>query len=467
MKTPRKTITTQNISRMLNMKPISIMTIGGSDPSGGAGIQADLKAFNLLGLHGTTTLTSITVQNTQRVSSVEPLPISLIEQQIDELMNDFSITFIKTGLLCDQQTITLITKKAKRYGWSVIVDPVLGSTTGDSLAATNTISTFKNNLLPQCFCVTPNISEAESLTNTTIQTTEDMKHAARQLNRSGAKHVIIKGGHLQGKNATDIYYDGSHYYDCSLPLIPNKKAHGSGCTLSALYTGFLALEKQSIDAFYHAKYLLWYMIKTGFFPGKGVDILNTSPSVIQQSPIPFPSKNHFTIWHTLHQHLQPIIEILPKDLVPEVGINIGYALSNAQSKEEICALSGRIISTSTGVSSCGPLCFGGSQHIASIILACMKYDTDLRSAMNIKYSEKNLSCCRREGLEIASFDRKDEPVTVDSTMEWGTTQALKKHHARPQLIYDTGSIGKEPMIRIIGKHPKELYKTLCRIINHV
>ncbi len=446
------------------IKQKTVMSIGGSDPSGGAGIQTDLKAFNLLGLHGTTTITSITVQNTQQVSRVQPLSTDLIEEQIDALMQDFDIQTVKTGLLCNNDIISLVGKKTKEYNWTLIVDPVLGATTGDQLADIKEINTLQTNLLPQSFLITPNLHEAETLTNTSIKSIKDMKEAAVQLKEMGATHVLIKGGHLQTKQAKDLLYDGKQYHQYSLPFIPEKKAHGSGCTLSALITSYLALGKNIADAVNHSKHLLWQMIQEGFFPGKGVDILSTSPPILQHAPRPMSSIEHFKVWHLLQQSIKHICTELPLLFVPEVGINIGYALPNATTADEICALNGRIIKKKNGVPQCGQLCYGGSKHIASIILAAMNQHPTSRSAMNIRYTKENLSYCEQTDLTLASFHRADQPETIDSTMEWGTTQAIQNQSTIPDLIFDLGSIGKEPMIRIIANDPKHLLEKLRSII---
>lgn len=446
------------------MKQKTVMSIGGSDPSGGAGIQTDLKAFNLLGLHGTTTITSITVQNTQRVSRVQPLSTDLIEEQIDVLMDDFDIQTVKTGLLCNDDIISLVGKKTKEYNWTLIVDPVIGATTGDQLADINEINTLQTNLLPQSFLITPNLHEAETLTNTSIKSIADIKKAAKILKKMGATNVLIKGGHLQTEQANDLFYDGKQYHQYSLPFITQKKAHGSGCTLSALITGYLALGKNTADAINNSKHLLWQMIQEGFFPGKGVDMLNTSPSILQHAPHPMHSTDHFKVWHMLQQSIEHICTELPRSFVPEVGINIGYALPNARNADDICALNGRIIKKKNGVQQCGQLSFGGSKHIASIILAAMNQHPTLRSAMNIQYTKENLSYCKQTNLTIASFNRANQPKTIDSTMEWGTTQAIQNKTNIPDVIYDLGSIGKEPMMRLIANNPKNLLEKLKIII---
>ena len=145
-------------------------------------------------------------------------------------------------------------------------------------------------------------------------------------------------------------------------------------------------------------------------------------------------------------------------------MNFGFSLPNPNTKQDICALSGRIIHTSEGVEPCGTFLFGGSDHIASIILAVTRTYPKLRSALNIHYSPEILKYCEQTDLSISSFDREQQPKTVPSTMDWGTSIAIKQTSKPPDLVYDTGSIGKEPMIRILGIHPQNVILKLKKII---
>jgi hydroxymethylpyrimidine kinase / phosphomethylpyrimidine kinase / thiamine-phosphate diphosphorylase len=449
------------------MKPTIAMTIGGSDPSAGAGIQADLKAFTALDVHGVSILTCITVQNTQTVKKIIPLPPGDIKQQIDHIVEDIPIHFVKTGLLYQPEIARIIAAEAKKHKWTLVVDPVLVATSGDTLSTTNLTEEIKNTLLPVSTIITPNIPEAEALTNSSINSTDDMKNAAKKIHTMGAKYVIIKGGHQKEKQANDLYYDGEQFIFRSLPRIPQKKAHGSGCTFSALLTGLLSKEYDVEFSFILAKAMVWNMINTGYHLGKGSDVLQITSKIANNAPYSLPTSDHVDVWMTLSRFLQDILDMLPLSFIPEVGMNIGYALQHAKSKEDICALNGRIIRSTTKAQRCGTLQFGSSKHIASIILAVMKTNPDIRCAMNIKYSPKNLSLCEQTSYRISSFDRTYEPKDVSSTMEWGTKTAIEQSKTCPDIIYDKGGIGKEPMIRILGKNPEEVYtKLICILKQH-
>lgn len=446
------------------MKSITAMTIGGSDSSGGAGIQADLKAFTALNIHGTTILTSITVQNTQKVKKIIPISIDDIRNQIEIIMEDIPIKHVKTGLLYQPETAKLIANLSKKYQWKLIVDPVLTATSGDSLATKELAEEIKKTLIPTATIITPNIPETEALTQRTIDSETDMKEIAKTIHEMGAKNVIIKGGHLQTNQAIDLLFNGESYTELTLPRIQNKKAHGSGCAFSALLTGYLAKGCSVQSSFFKSKNALWNMIKNGYNIGKGSDVLAISTKSVNNAPSSLPTNNHADIWIQLSNIVDFITNELPLGFTPEVGTNIGYALPNAKTKEDVCALNGRIIRSFHKLQRCGSIQFGVSKHIASIILAVMKTYPRTRCVMNIKYTPHNLSLVEQTPLTIVCFHRENEPETATSTMDWGTTTALSKTDTCPDIIYDTGGLGKEPMIRILGEHPKDVYNKLSLII---
>ena len=442
------------------MKHKTVLVIGGSDPSGGAGIQTDIKAVTALGLHAAAIPVCITVQNTQQVTGFYPLDVVVVSQQIDAIMEDMDISFVKIGMLGSAKVVSLLVEKIKRYQWKTVLDPVFHSTSNDSLSTTEVISSLKKELIPQSYLVTPNLDEAARITNRSIHTLEDMKNAGEDIFSLGARYVVIKGGHGKEQQVSDVFFDGNKHRVFTLPRIQEKKAHGSGCTFSSLITGYLALGIPVDKAVQQAKQVLWMMIKRGYNPGKGLDVLDVSSGAVASAPYFCSNPEQFTVWNTLSEAIETLPTILNPSLVPEVGINIGYALPQAKTPEDICALSGRIIKSSSQISACGMLRFGASHHVAAIILAAMHSYPQLRSAMNIKYSEENLAKCEKKGCVISSFDRKNEPASVPSTMEWGTTQALEHSTEIPDMIYDIGSPGKEPMIRILGSSPKDVVKKL-------
>jgi hydroxymethylpyrimidine/phosphomethylpyrimidine kinase len=268
---------------------------------------------------------------------------------------------------------------------------------------------------------------------------------------------------LEDDIVVDILFDGKQFHTFILPRIPHKKAHGSGCTLSALITGLLALGESPIDAVEKSKYIVWSMIQQGYSPGKGSDVLNHS-SAIQISPL-LRSNEKFFVWLELKHAIETMVSFLPPRYIPEVGMNFTYALPNAKTRNDVCAVDGRITKHKERPALSGTIDFGVSKHVASTVLAAMSFDTTMRSAVNIRYSQKTIELFKNIGFAIGTFDRKHEPPTTPSTMEWGTNHAINTLGRVPDIIYDTGSVGKEPMIRVLGKNPEDVLFKIQKLVS--
>jgi len=445
------------------MKKPSVLTIGGSDPSCGAGIQADIQTFKLLNVHPTSVITCITLQNTISLKEIIPLPVNQIEKQIDMVMEDISPLYVKTGLLYSEEIIELMVKKQEEYEWKLIVDPIITSTTGKTCITKEYISSLKSKLLPKTYIITPNIPEANQIIQDSIQTIDAMKSAAKNIQQLGCNYVFLKGGHLeQSIDVIDIFYDGETFHTISLPRIKKSAIHGTGCALSALITGYLCKNDKPKLAVQKAKYALWQMMHHSYQPGKGMYVPNLFYPIFQIKPPFFESVAYQNTWQEFSSILPNLINELPEAFIAEVGCNMGYAISNAKTYDDICAFKNRL--TRPLIKNQLPtLIFGGSKHVASIILSVMNQFPDNQCAMNIRYNEKILNACKKATDNIASFDRSQEPQNTKSTMEWGTTYVLQSSDTCPEIIYDKGGIGKEPMIRLIGKNPQEILLKLREI----
>ncbi|MCY8101160.1 bifunctional hydroxymethylpyrimidine kinase/phosphomethylpyrimidine kinase [Bacillus haynesii] len=211
------------------------LTIAGSDSGGGAGIQADIKTFQELGVFGMTALTAVTAQNTTGVHGVYPLSLEALGAQIDAVAEDLKPDAVKTGMLWSAEMIEVIAEKIATYELKrVIVDPVMIAKGGASLLNEEAVETLKRRLLPLAYAVTPNIPEAEVLTGRSIQTMEDRKKAARDLHEMGVRNIIIKGGHQpEDGKVTDLLFDGETFTEKTNSYIKTKNTHGTGCTFAA------------------------------------------------------------------------------------------------------------------------------------------------------------------------------------------------------------------------------------------
>lgn len=215
------------------------LTIAGSDPSGGAGIQADLKTFHQFGVYGEAVITLLTVQNTMRVSRVEVMPGALVQEQIAAVIEDIPPLAAKTGALGSAEVVHAVVDIAERFDFPLIVDPVMISKHGAPLMAEDGRAALIGRLMPLSYLITPNAPEAEAISGMRIRTVEDLRPAARKIREMGARNVLIKGGHLEGP-AIDLLYEGADFFELPSERIGTPHTHGTGCTFSAAITAELA-----------------------------------------------------------------------------------------------------------------------------------------------------------------------------------------------------------------------------------
>jgi hydroxymethylpyrimidine/phosphomethylpyrimidine kinase len=254
------------------MPPIAL-TIAGSDPSGGAGIQADLKTFHQFGVYGEAAITLLTVQNSLGVSRVEVMPPDLVLEQIAAVLADIPPGAAKTGALGSVEVVRAVARAALDFAFPLVVDPVMISKHGAPLLPESATLVIREELLPRAALVTPNVPEAEALTGLTIRTLDDMRQAACSIRAMGAQAVLIKGGHLDA-DATDILFDGSEWRDFPASRIPTRHTHGTGCTYSAAITAGLASGLPLADAVARAKRFIHEAIRTNPSLGRGSGPVN-------------------------------------------------------------------------------------------------------------------------------------------------------------------------------------------------
>jgi hydroxymethylpyrimidine kinase/phosphomethylpyrimidine kinase len=255
------------------MKPVKVLCIGGSDSSGGAGIQADLKAVSACGCYGMSVITAVTAQNTLGVQDIYPVSPKFVAKQLESVLSDIGADAVKTGMLLTAGVVQVVVRKIKEYNvGKVIVDPVMIAKGGRSLMQDKAREALVKKLLPLAFVVTPNIPEAEGLTRAKIKSVDEMKKAAALIHNLGAKNVLIKGGHLPGtkqSGAVDILYDGDKYYEFSAPWIDSYDTHGTGCTYASALAAEIAHRKNIIAAVEKAKKLVTDAIKNSLKIGAG------------------------------------------------------------------------------------------------------------------------------------------------------------------------------------------------------
>ena len=430
-----------------------ILTIAGSDSGGGAGIQADLKTITLLGGFGTSVVTALTAQNTVGVSAIHPVPPDFIGQQLDAVLTDIGADAVKTGMLFNADAVEVVADRLTAHGIKkIVVDPVMVAKGGDVLLVQEARATLVARLIPKALVVTPNIPEAEVLSEKSIRTKDDIHEAARIIHAMGVRYVLIKGGHLNGP-ATDYLYDGESLLEFSTPRIDTPHTHGTGCAYSAAIAAYLALEFEMKRSVQKAKDFMHSAIRFALPLGRGHGPTNVfAPFAREQAK--------YGVVEALKANLARLQAAGVGDLVPEVQSNMGYALPFSETNKDVAAFPGRLVRVGKRIVSVGGPAFGASRHVATIILTTMRYDPEFRAAMNIRFSEELIRKCKTLGWKVSSFDRSDEPQAVKdregSSLEWGTDRVLSTETGIPDVIFDRGDVGKEPMIRVLGRNPDEV-----------
>jgi hydroxymethylpyrimidine/phosphomethylpyrimidine kinase len=260
------------------------LSIAGSDSGGGAGIQADLKTFQELNTFGMTVITALTAQNTMGVHGVFPQSKEAIVAQLEAVLSDIGTDAVKTGMLFSSDIIIAVAEKLKWYQVkNIVVDPVMVAKGGQALLQPEAVAAVREQLIPLAEVITPNIPEAEVITGRKgIKSMKEMEQAARDILALGAKHVVIKGGHIAGDEAVDVLFDGSSFSYFPSPRIQTKHTHGTGCTFAAAIAAQLAKDSTVHEAVKTAKAFIQAAISSALNIGQGIGPTNHAAYRLQQ-----------------------------------------------------------------------------------------------------------------------------------------------------------------------------------------
>lgn len=252
------------------MSHFTALTIAGSDSGGGAGIEADLKTFQALGVHGTCAITAITSQNTLGVQSVFDVPAPVIDSQIASVMADFNVIYAKAGMLSRAETVECVARNIKKYGLKVVVDPVMGAEAGGRLLNPDAVEALKNMILPLAEVTTPNVYEASILSGIDVCDLASAKEACRIIHDMGTRYVVVTGGHMGG---IDVLFDGNDFSVFKGELVKGG-THGTGCTHSVALTAYLCRGETILDACAKAKTFVKDAVLNSMDVGHGVRPVN-------------------------------------------------------------------------------------------------------------------------------------------------------------------------------------------------
>ena len=436
------------------------LTVAGFDPGGGAGLQADLKTFSAFGVSGKSVATSITIQNTAGVLGAHDISPEIVERQLKVILEDGKPGAVKIGMLGNELIIKTLVRLLRRYRIKkLVVDPVIYSSSGKSLLSLQGIQVMKKELLPITFLLTPNLNEAEILSGVKIKSASDRIRAARVLIKMGPKNVLIKGGHLKGE-PQDFFFDGKRTIRLDADRLIGPDVHGTGCVLASAITAGLVKGKDVVTSVKEAKNFIGLAIMGAVISGKGAPQAEPLTRLYQDSER-----------YDISQRVLRAVEVLKDhcigELIPEVQSNIGFGVENASTLDDVIGFPARIVKCGKNILIPSPPRFGGSRHVADIVLTVMQFDSSKRAVMNIKYNTDLIKVCKSLKFSLASFDRAKEPKKVrileGSSLEWGTAFSIRKCGFVPDIIFDKGGMRKEEMIRVVAEDIESLVGKILKI----
>jgi len=424
---------------------MNVLSIGGSDPSSGAGIQSDIRTFENHGVYGLTVITAITSQNTKKISKILPISSNIIKSQLESVLNDFKIDAIKIGMLYDTSIIKAVHSMIKKEKCPIIVDPIIESTTKTILLKKSAIKDYKKMIIPLATIITPNKQEAKILAGTS-----SIQKAAIEIQRLGAKNVIITGYNESKKVIEDFILEPKKKY-----ILKGKKIeiinHGSGCNYSASIASSLALKRSIHDAAKYAKEYVFQSIKNSKKIGKGISITYKKIPEIQKE-----LSNSIIDFQNIKNSVK---------LIPECQTNFVFSKIKPKKIDMVLGISGRLVKAGDKIIQAGELRYGGSQHVATAVIEVSKKFPEIRSAINIKYQPSLIVKAKEKGMKVISYDRKKESKNSkqkeNSSISWGISSCLKS--TKPDIIFHKGDMGKEPMIMIFGINPEQVVKKILAI----
>ena len=380
------------------------LTIAGSDSSGGAGIQADIKTFSALGLYCTTVITVLTAQNTTTVLDIFTTPSKFFKNQLVSTIDDIKPDIIKIGVLYDESIIEIVNEILSPLKIPIVLDPVLHSGTGVKLLKDSSYESFKKKIIPLSYIITPNLSEAEILSENKISSEHELVESAYKIISLGTKNVIIKGipdNKKQGK-IFDILIEKkgnniTKVYNAKLQIA---ETHGTGCNFSSALASFISKGYDINESFFLANTYVKEGLMNIIKIGKGVGITNPLHNLYENS-------SKYKILSSLNNSIKILEQI--KDfflLIPETKTNFVYSLEHPKSLIDVAGVSGRMTNIGSRIRIPNVVEFGASSHMANAVIAANQSNHSIRSAINIKNNLEILNICKTNF--ICSFYSRGE-----------------------------------------------------------
>ena len=424
------------------------LTVAGSDSIGGAGIQADVKAMSVVGVHAASVITAVTAQNTCGVDGILPIPEEFIKAQLEAVLKDCDIKAVKTGMLYSAEIVGTVADILEDHEMPLIVDPVMVSGTGSSLSDDGYASALKKKLLPMCELVTPNKHEAEVLAKMKIKTRDDLMLACELIGKQGSS-VLMKGGHFNTPTVVDYLYLSSEFTKMEYPRL-RKAGHGSGCVLSSFITANMAKGLDIVNAVLKSRELIQESISSQYAIGKGDVVVNTMVKLKGDT-------DKFQVLDALDAAAAKIVDTVPDELVPKDGMNIAMALKDAAGPEEIAAIDKRMVVHNGILRKNGPAKFGTAEGLSYILLTVMKHSPETRCIMSIAYGDDIMDVMEEVGMTSVTAEMGKDKFSE------ATEKALRKCKGIPDAIVDKGP-KKDRVIRILAKDTEDMLAKLEEIL---
>ncbi len=457
------------------------LTIAGSDPTCGAGIQADIRTFDRCGVHPFSVITAITYQSATEFYGYKSLSDDL-NKQLDAIFTSYPIKFVKIGMIPDVKSLDIIVDVVRKHELIAILDPVSVSSAGERLSSEGFELEIERSLFPYIKVLTPNVNEASfyanrDLSNKTIENIAELKEAAIILVKKlypdnqaldAEKAVVIKSAGTKQGEIFDLVciskgIGSNENYEFTLYQKPklsiNGNVHGTGCVFSSAITAFLAkgnplaMAIEKAESFFDAKFQKFVELPN---KGKLIDLTISEERVEVINQI---------------KEIYNFISRFKKfsKLIPEVRMNISGSLPNAILKEDIAGIEGRITIINGYPQASGEIKFGVSNHTARLILSAKEFDNSINYVINLKYNPNWIDLIQQNtDLELQEIIREEQPEKIKkqefSTMQWLIKESIANKGKIPDIIWDKGAMGKEPIIRLFSKNSKDMIEKLKKII---
>jgi hydroxymethylpyrimidine kinase/phosphomethylpyrimidine kinase len=457
------------------------LTIAGSDPTSGAGIQADIRTFDRIGVHPFSAITAITYQNATDFIGYKSLSADL-GYQLDSILGIYPVKYVKIGMIPDVRALDIIVESVKKYDLFAVLDPVSVTSAGARISSEGLELEIKRDLFPHLKILTPNFSEASfyaymDLPNGYESDIEELKNLAKILIKKlhiDGKHpkeekaVVIKSAGSTKDKVFDlvcIERNGDTEEDFDFKIYTKPKfslrgnIHGTGCVFSSAITGFLArgypidVSIEKAEVFFDSRFQQFVELPR---EGMILDLTLSEPKI-----------------EVINQ-IKEVYNYISKSkkfgiLIPEVRMNISGSLQSATTKEAIAGIEGRITLINGFPQASGEIKFGVSDHTARLILAAKEFDKSINFVMNLKYNPDWIKMIQNStDLELQEIIRGNQPIQIKqkefSTMQWLIKESFERSGKIPDIVWDKGAMGKEPIIRLFGKNSKNMIEKLEKII---